>query len=520
MHKLGKLTGDPLMMSAWPKPTLGNVVVDAMPFPLNMATPLASRGKLQGSGGLIAGLDKYKIFIQTGLYPGQNGVLENYKPPAEYSNLQKMLGDLDENGLPKWFVPDEQGNFFKWLANLTPETKTRMSLYNLMDQFQRVLEGARDDPVEMVRIAKVLSQADPKLTGDAVGAILNPPGETPYQIDPRFFNSPYGTALAKALQSVVESGKVDELFIGKWDSTANARSRLWEVANVLEMTPGELLAKLNQDMDIAAILKNKAADKGAQGFDEITNKQLKDVFGVFMGEDPQPWHPDLFRLKLTDLIHDNVEDFLIKRFDIQPDPQWLRLSHAMKNVQSLLVLGLNPQYLINNAINNVITRSATGVLGFMSGDQISDLLTRMGIDPARPDTGLNKDWSTAARQFGIKEDGKADKISQIKRGEKDLISSVNKLTGSLRDKVGIIGKISGTLERSESRQAYTIALRQAQSSLWQPGSGFRQMSPMLEMELDKLDPAIKQQLYDAVKNSLNMDEIDANVYNPSGIKIE
>ena len=524
MHKLGELKGDARMMAAWPKPTLGNAVVDAMPFPMNAIAPLVTRGKLQGSAGLIAGLDKYKIFIQTGMMPGVKGVPADYKPPADFSNFEKMMGELDESGLAKWFMPDEPGKgvggLVKWLGRLTPESKARVSQANLMDQFQRMMDNARNDPVEMTRITKVLSQADPKLTGDEVAAILNPPGEVPFEIDSRFFNSAYGTALAMALRSVVESGKVDELFIGKWDATTNARAKLWEISEMMEIKPGELLARLEKGMDIATILKNKANDKGIQGYGEITNQQLKDLLGVFTGKDAQPWHPDLYRLKLTELIHDSTEDFLIKRFDIQPDPKWLRISHAMKSVQSLLLLGLNPQYLINNAINNVITRAATGVLGFMTPKQITDLMTRMGIDPARPDAGLNKDWSIAAREYGIKADGRADKISKIKSGEKDLINSAEQLTGKVKDAVGIFGKYAGALERSESRQAYTIALRQAHGSLWQPGYGFRQMSPALDMQLDQIDPAIKQQLYDAVKHSFNADELVENIYNPAMIKIE
>jgi hypothetical protein len=512
---------------AFPKVKATNWVVDAMPFPVNMLAPIVSGGKWQGAPSVLSGIKKYKTFIQTGLMPGVDGVEADYKPPADYSNLEKTLGELDpETGMLKTFMPTDPNTkvpkFLSWLLNLTPDSKIRISQANLMDHFMRVMvDTANNDPKTMTRLVKTMSEVNPKMTGDALGAILNPAGEAPININKRFFNSPIGTALSVALKNIVEDGKIDELYLAKWQAPAQKRAFLWKAAQLMDITPGELLARLDSDTDVAGILKVKAQEAGIASYDTLTNAGLKDLLGVFTGENPLPIDPKLYLMELKNLVDDGLQDFMIKRFDLQQDSKFMRVAHVMKNVQSLLVLGLNPAYLINNAINNIITRSATGVLGFMTDAQISDLLKRNNIEPYRPDVGLKK-FGLAA-EYGINDIGEAEKISEVKRGNKDLINEAERLTGSgsLFKKVGVFSTISNALERSESRKAYTIAFRQMQGNLWQSGTGFRKLSPTIEIELDKIDPEIKTRLYDAVRNSANNEEIDTAVFDPRApIKVE
>lgn len=511
MYRKGVKTGDVLMQTAWKPPTIGQVIQDAMPFPMNLVTSALGA---RGSVGLLDGMTKYQTFIRTGFMPGVNADA-NYKPPADYSNLQKTLGNLDELGIPKEFAkPTEKTSktYFKWLGELTPESKARYFQANFIDQLQTMLEAARTDPAEMIRITKMTANADPHLTGEALDAILRPANEAPYQIKASTFNSPIGVAFAVAMKDLVESGKLDELYLSQWEAGKPALTKLQQVASLLEMTPENVIVKLNEDFDLATALRKAGGEAGIDDFANIDNATLKKAFGVFMGKNPLPTNPDFFRMKLVNMVEDATQDYLIKRFGIKPDPKLTKFFSMMKNIQNLLVLGLNPAYAINNKINNVITRAVDGVVGFQSKQQINDFLTRMKIDPARPDSGLHGEWSAAFREYGIKEDGTADKISQIKHGEKDLLNAANQKVSGLKNRVALVGKVAAAIERSDSRQAYVSALRMAMNSMWQTGAGIPKMTPNLEMQLDKVQEGLSRKFYDAVRDCYNTDEFDAALY--------
>jgi len=517
VSKVADLSGNTRLQAAFPKPTATNVVVDALPFPVNMLAPVVSGGKLQGTQSMLQGIEKYGTFVRTGAMPGVNGVDIDYKPPADYSNFEKSMAGLDDLGMPKEYAPattpESAGQKIKyavdWLTNLTPEAKARTMQSDLMDHFMRIMDNA-DDPAQMVEIVKAMSQVDAKTTGDALAAILNPAGKNPIEVSSSTFNSPLGTAFAVAIQKLIDSGAIDELYLSKWQSSADRRAFLTRAAELMEVEPGELLSRLNKDIDVAGVLKVKAQEQGIDGFDNLTNEGLKDLLGVFTGKDSLPWHPDLFKLELKNLVDDNLQDFMVNRFGLKPDSKFFRIAHVMKDVQSMLLLGLNPAYLVNNMINNIITRSAVGVFGYMSGKEISDILTRYEIEPDRPDAGLSK-YGLAA-EYGIKEDGQSGKISAVKRGESDLISAASGKIGKMKDSVSIFSKISEAVERSESRQAYTIAFRQMQNNLWKPGVGYRKMPTAVEMELDKLGPDLKERIYAAMSGAANKQEIDAAMF--------
>ena len=444
-------------------------------------------------------------------------IKNGYIPPADYSNLEKTIGKLDDTGIPKEYMPTTTPEgigakikgYFNWLTELTPESKARVMQADLMDHFMRMMDNA-ESPQQMVEIVKAMSKVDATTTGDALGAILNPEGKSPIDISPSTFNSPIGTAFAVAIQQLADSGKLDELYLSKWQSSATRRDFLNKAAQLMDVNPSELLSRLNKDMDVASVLKIKAQEQGIEGFDNLTNEGLKDLLGIFSGKDSLPWHEDLFKLELKNVVDDSLQSFMVDRFGIKPDSKFMRIAHVMKDAQSLMLLGLNPSYLVNNTINNIVTRSAVGVFGYMSGVEIGDMLKRYGIEPYRPDAGLSK--YGLASEYGIKEDGQAGKISEIKRGEYDLISKAGTKIKKLKDAVSIFSKLSGAIERSESRQAYTIAFRQMQNNLWKPGVGFSKMPSTLEIELDKISPDLKERLYSTLSGVANGKEIDAALF--------
>lgn len=514
---IGRVKGDTAMMAAFPKVKPHNVIVDALPMPLNMLAPLVTGGKIQGSAGLLDGLRKYKTFIETGLFPGYKNTPDNFTPPADYTQAIKTLGDLTPEGLPKMFMPDTSKTGLKgainWLKNLTPRSKAEISYANLMDHLAVLMNMAGDDIDLSVKILKTAAAVDPNMTADAFGKLVNPEGfTTGAELEPQNFITPIGAALAVGMKDIDASKVIDELFTSKWVAPTDRRVLLYKMAEMLEIKPGELLERINNGIDISGAVKAKADELGIKEFENITGDQIKESMGVFMGKDALPFVPDVFKAELINTVGTKLAEFMAARFGLKADPKFTRFMHILKDIQSLMVLGFNPAYAVNNFVNNIITRTADGIFGFMTHKQIVDTMSRLEIDPTRSDMGF-KDWSLAKSDFGITGDGKITRVSDVVKAENDLIAAAQKKARDVRQSVGIFSRLSNIIERNESRQAYVSALTQLHNGLWKREVGIRAIPDNLKMALG--DDVVNR-LYEIAEKSLNRNEIEANFFKGEG----
>ncbi len=102
------------------------------------------------------------------------------------------------------------------------------------------------------------------------------------------------------------------------------------------------------------------------------------------------------------------------------------MTDVIKKSQGLLLLGLSPSYLMNNVINNLVTRAAVGVFGFMTPDQINTQIDRFRIKPERMDAGTNVGSEFGLEQNDVSALGKTSKVfDKIQKGDKGILGGIS-----------------------------------------------------------------------------------------------
>jgi hypothetical protein len=94
-----------------------------------------------------------------------------------------------------------------------------------------------------------------------------------------------------------------------------------------------------------------------------------------------------FNTALISMLTEEVENWTTQWLGVKPDPLAIRLSNTIKNAQSLVLLSLNPNYLINNALNNVVTQAFTGTFGVESVARTDAFWRDFGVMPQRMNAG-------------------------------------------------------------------------------------------------------------------------------------
>ena len=67
---------------------------------------------------------------------------------------------------------------------------------------------------------------------------------------------------------------------------------------------------------------------------------------------------------LGKMFVESAGEWASKAFGVEKIPAFNKFMGLMKKGQSLMLLGLNPAYFVNNTINNAISRMVTGVFGY------------------------------------------------------------------------------------------------------------------------------------------------------------
>jgi len=97
-----------------------------------------------------------------------------------------------------------------------------------------------------------------------------------------------------------------------------------------------------------------------------------------------PLTVDHFRWLVYDAWLSHVTDWVIKSFNVKIEPMLYRLSNALKQGASIVLLDGNPGYLYANFWNNVSTSAVDGVFGFHSIEKIvADFEGTFNMSPSR-----------------------------------------------------------------------------------------------------------------------------------------
>jgi soluble cytochrome b562 len=527
--KIAKTAKDPAtvrMAATWSeilKQGTGNVMIDALPIGLQqlvsgITKAAPSRGILDNLGVyrdwirnytfpkslMDAGADmrvKYESLVKEGIdqasikqvddtlvWKDKNGIEQVYKakegikieiPKIEdLSPLEKFIGGIDDTYGLKELRPTVGKKFLTKFVSLTPDAQVSHILTAFHHNIATLMDSAGGDPARMTDLIQKLS-----------GRVEVKPGELGYDM----INSPANKAVMAAMRWAFKDGDIAGNELGRWLSGGERRSILEKVAGALNEKVADVLTQLQDDPDTMAARLNKIAPEL-----NTTGKDLTTTLKVFIGEDAMPWSAEQFQARLVNAIATKMDDFFVEKYGLKQDSWVFRASNAMKGVQSLVLLGFNPAYFMNNWVNNVVTRAADGIGGYMTNKQINEFYTRFGIFPK--DSGLS-----------MYDDITGAVIRNAQEASNDVLSKAQK-TITFLNKAGVFSRLSHKIEKLEGGQARVIAMNQYLDKTKKVGQGIRKLDIATEIMLDNRYPGLKERIYNAVNAGMNMKEIEQSLF--------
>lgn len=524
MQLMPYLTGKLGELGAWmlDKPELavafkastGSPFIDMLPLGIQqIATAITG---VQGSQGIISTLRQYRGVVQKiGLKNLETG---GYQTFDEMSWFDKTIGGITKEGQVAELQPTPvKATFIQKLRSLTPEAKAAIYLDNMMSGTGQ-LSWAVDDPSlpnadragALMTMLQKYAEPSTVEVGDAGEALLR---------------SPMTATTSAAIKAFVGSNEFQETF-ANWmnDGMQSTISKLNNAATFLGVSPADLVDQLVDDPAGVASKLQTAKTGDLQALADPDT--LQNTFAVFTGKradgieiDPQAFDFRDFRARALNQMNDSATDYLITHFGIKENSAVIKLAGLLKSVQSTVFLDLNPAYLINNTLNDEVTRAAQGTGGFLTPGQVEEWWDRFGPRPARLAEGFG---SSGGEQVSgeIPYSTYINQFIAVQRGD-GSITKLTRMINSARSKFGLFSQLSGRVEGGESIQAYTIGTQEAWRRLWKPGAGYSPMDATLVSKLTEIDPNLPDRVYRIINSGMSGPEIDDALWNnPHGLEIQ
>jgi len=505
-----KAAGKPELANAF-KATQGNFIIDALPIGIQQVVEAVTG--VRGSQGTIGALQQYRGVVQ-------KVALTGGKSLGTLDWFDRMVGGITKEGYVKELLPltNKTGiaGVIEKSRSLTAESKATLYLDNLLSSTSQLAYTVDDIRLPNSERAAALKAVLEKYASPSTTAVGDA-GET-------LLKSPMTATTSASVKGTVGSTTFQELFAGWMNKNIqNSIDSLNNIAAKLGESPAELVGKIKLSPDDIAVRIRALND--ASLADLTDPVKLQNAFAVFTGKradgievEPQAFDFRDFRARALNMVAEGATKYLIDHFGIKEASPVIRMAGLMKSVQSALLLDLNPGYLVNNALNNIVTRGAVGVLGFMTKDQIEGWWDAFGSKPARLAEGFGATgdnlgeagsaFSTFVKQFTDVQQGKGS------------LAKLSRMVNGARSKFNLMTKLSGRVEGAESVQAYTIGTQEAWNRLWQPGVGYSKMSPQLETQLREIDPNLPDKVYRIINSGMNAAQIDEALWNsPHGVEV-
>lgn len=487
--KISKALGRPELAKAFER-TSGKWYMDALPFGVQQLAE-ALTGEHSSQGALTA-LKTYREMLRSG---------QVAKPSTGWGWFDKTVGGLTQEGKFGDLQPVEKPNLIQYLKELNPDAKATLFLNTLVDNVGARIYGIEDDAADPMRKAQT--------TADFIREVGGTSARATGLAGQEMLDSPATATTQAAVNAYVKTGTLDRL-LAEWVSSQPKRSDLLAIAGELGLEPGKLLERIaDNPQEIYDLMLTKP------GLKTLTDKYqapkvMADWFAQFTGKKgdgkaiPQlAWDVRDWQARVMLSLTDYTEGWLVDYYHLKPQSSLFRVGNLLKQAQSMLLLDLNPRYLMNNAINNWVTRAADGTFGFMTKKQIDTWFDRFGVKPQRISEGIGPGGMTRQEGFG--------KIEKAMASD-DALEKASRTLRKWRGKAGLMSRVSGALESSESRQAFTIALQRAWDQTWKRGESIPLMSAPLETMLRRINPDLPDVLYRAVEAGVNMNEIENAIY--------
>jgi len=513
--------------------SMGNPMIDVLPIGAQQVAEMIMRGKgdkpdfkpfgldigylgkRSASTGLIGTIEATKREIRGGTYFGN----ETPVAAGELSKTSKQVAGLTPEGKfkelePVQHLPETGVGFFerqknRWINwqrdmfNLTPESAAMASGIFLKDNLQVMLKEYSDSPEDVVRNAQLLVKNGDservQQTADAINSALNTPEEIISQKRKEgLVGSPVMATVADSLDYGVKNvGNVLEMY----RLADGSRDNLNALSKLIGEKPAEVVRRATAEPDV--FFKEISLKPGVK---ELLTKaqlnsgeELKTHFGVFIGKDAVALNSDQFLYNYINAVTKKAEEYLVKKYNVKPQGKIMQIFGLMKDVQSLLVLGFNPGYWINNMFNDIISRAVQGVFGFQSKATEDRFWGRMGFSPSRLNTGVG------AAGEGTDMGG----MGAISRAvlDKGTISNMRRSVKDLAHKISIFQSLSQKVEERESALAFTIGAQIMRRKLAKVDVGYDRLPANVEKVMREKYPGLLERMYSGVENNLNMKEV-------------
>lgn len=466
----------------------------------------------RSTSGLNDAAQKYKTLVQTG---EAMTIDPNFKTD-QMGWFSRMVAGINEKGEVKAgsLIPSQKGlldpivnktGFLEEMASQTPHSRAQTGAGMFYENIGTLLTMF-EDPHEAGKYLSALSKGD---------------NETWAQLGSKFAESPEFYTILPALKAF-ETEKLKGI-LQSWDITAPNREMLTNLANILGENPASLLEDLakrgTSEQDFARVverLKNSNSPEARAMLADVeagkfTADTLKQTVDIFTGEGALSWHPGQWKASMLDALGDHFDEWVTKRLMLDKSPEatsaFFRTTALMKQAQSILLLGGSPGYAITNGLSNMVHRAATGIYGYLGPNQINDFIDRMGISPARFEEGVGiggqVEMATGKSQV------KMDAMTEAVKGKGPLTTAKDTL-GKLSRGMPF-SKLSAWFEKTESKQAFAIAMKEFWSQSWRRGVGFSKMAPELVGAIQEMGIP-PERIYAAIEAGMNQGEIEKALF--------
>ena len=466
---------------------------------------------------LRTGSDAYRIEKISGMTP-----------------FARWLGGVTPEGKLK--IALEPTGIFGKLFNLTPKSRATKFLFTSHDVVKIIMQMG-DTPEAILKIFESMTSGDAAAWQKAgLGILGTPDGHFPVLAARDF--------------------KVSKLqgFLELWKDHTETRSILNTVKELYGHEDVRQTVRLLRDHGDAAwgklaeVIKKGVGEGSEQAIQlqrlidggQFTQKTFDAaVKGSLTGA--VPLTVDHFRWLVYDAWLSHITDWVIKAFNVKIEPMMYRLSNALKQGASIVLLDGNPGYLYANFWNNVSTAAVDGVFGFHKIEKIVAYFeSELGMSPSRleqafggpagvmgeagliPRDEMAKLTLPEAIEKGVpelqwvkaREAAGFQKISEKTMGQ-GAIKLLDRALGSLRQKTGgtgigkwsplVMSRLSGAVERLQGANAFYSGSKSWLNRAWRRGMGFDKMPPAIEAALG---PEMVEKIYGAIESNLMYDKIE------------
>jgi len=502
---------------------LADLVAQSVADPLDVMVPQAI-GKTISTGLKVTGGDLVPAF--KGGWDNPSKVIGEWKAlagqieaakAAELPAVSRWMAGLNKSGeitagaaglfpnetLTRTTPQEGMKGWVQRMMTLAPENRAKMAMSLAADHLGAIASHLTPD--EFNNFFKSLQKMDMEAAKNIAGDVV-------------------GSAEFYTVIPMMRGFDLDAMKVSMWDVSAENRGLMLRVADVLGMEAGRLVEDLGQPNSAARVFEQlrqmvmKSTDKAAKTLLEdmdagrFTVKDLEQIGRTFNGPDALPWHPAQFQAMALDAFKSHAEKWAVDYFKIKPGSFASQIAKTLKGVQSVLLLGYSPKYIIDNVINGEVTMAASGVYGMMSMKQIDAWTKRFGFTPDRmADSGM-------FGHLGIEgAKGKGSAIADAMRS-KGALGQVQQTISKFGEKYTIT-PLAGKMEGMQGARAMTVGMKQMWGKVWERGRGFSKMDAGLESSLRAIDPLLPEMVYRAIEGGISQKEVmDALTVRQAGVK--